>query len=838
MKAVKAHAHKELKPEELKLRCSPETFNFDSTGEITPVNEIIGQERALKALKIGVELWSPGYNIFITGLSGTGKATTVKKMLESIRPKCPVLNDYAYVNNFEDQDNPLLLVFPAGEAAKFKHDLASTIQYLQNKIPQALEAESYKVERKKILSEFSSREQVLMNTFEEKLKKENFSLGQIKVGEASRPEVLPVVENQPIFIQQLEEQVRKGKIDKEKAMEISTKYALYQEELQSVFKKGLKLSQDYQEKLQQLEKETVNVIVKGAISNIKEKYKWEKVDRYLDQVEKNIFNSLDVFKGVRPKTEETEEGIVIDYYKEYEVNIILDNTHTKECPIVIETTPSYNNLFGTIEKFSDGHGGWYADFTKIKAGSFLKANGGYLVLNAMDAFQEPGVWKSLKRVLMYGKLEIQDFFSYYQFSPTVLKPEPIDCNTKVIFIGNQYMYSLLASYEDDFKKIFKIKSDFDYEMRRTDHNLQEYAGVIKKLIENEKLMEFDKSAIAAVIEYSSRYAGQKEKLTTRFSFIADLLRESSFWAKDDGESIVCEYHVHQAYNNSRERHALYESKISEMIEEGSILIDTEGERTGQINGLAVYGSDYFSFGKPTRITASVSLGAGNLINVEREAGLSGSTHNKGVLIISGYFRETFGQRIPLSFSASLVFEQGYGMIDGDSASAAEVCALLSTFSELPLRQSIAITGSVNQKGDIQPVGGINEKIEGFFDVCRRRGLDRHHGVIIPAQNVKDLMLRDDIIDAAKEGKFHVYAVSRIEEAIEILTGVKAGKPDKSGHFGQNTVFGLVEKKLKDMYAKIKPVARKNGADGVVKQNGQTLSKEVNKRLPAVSQKKK
>lgn len=838
MKAVKSLGHKELKPEELKLRCSPEVFSFDSTGEIAPINEIIGQERALKALKIGVELWSPGYNIFITGLSGTGKATTVKQMLETIRPKCPVLNDYAYVNNFEDQDNPILLIFPAGEAQKFKHDISSTIQYLQNKIPQALEAESYKVERKKILSEFSSQEQVLMNSFEEKLKKENFSLGQVKVGEASRPEVLPLVENQPIFIQQLEEQVRKGKINKEKAIEISTKYAMYQEELQSVFKKGLKLSQDYQEKLQHLEKETVNVIVKGAISNIKDKYRGEKVGRYLDAVEENILNSLDVFKGVRPKTEETEEGIVIDYYKEYEVNIILDNTHTNECPIVIETTPSYNNLFGTIEKFSDGHGGWYADFTKIKAGSYLKANGGYLVLNAMDAFQEPGVWKTLKRVLMYGKLEIQDFFSNYQFSPTVLKPEPIECNTKVIFIGNQYMYSMLAAYEDDFKKIFKIKADFDYEMKRTDHNLNEYAGVIKKLIEHEKLMEFDKSAIGAVIEYSSRYAGQKEKLTTRFSFIADLLRESNFWAKDNGESIVCAYHVHQAYSNSRERHALYESKISEMIEEGSILIDTDGQKTGQINGLAVYGSDYFSFGKPTRITASVSLGTGSLINVEREAGLSGNTHNKGVLIISGYFRETFGQRIPLSFSASLVFEQGYGMIDGDSASAAEVCALMSTFSELPIKQSFAITGSVDQKGNIQPIGGINEKIEGFFDVCKRRGLSKHQGVIIPIQNVKDLMLRDDVIDAVKNKTFHVYAISRIEEALEILTGVKAGKLNKNGHFEQNTVFGLVEKKLKEMYAKIKPAAKKNGTNGVMKQNGQTEGKKDPAIVPARTKKKK
>ncbi|MGE5680547.1 MAG: Lon protease family protein [Bacillota bacterium] len=813
MKLTKAPRHDELQPAELKLRCDPEFFNTETTRNLSAMHEIVGQERALKALKVGVELWSPGYNVFIAGLSGTGKATTVKQMLEAIRPKCPILKDYAYVNNFEDPDEPALLVFSAGEAAKFKHDMASTIQYLQNKIPQALEAESYKNKRKRLLSEFSEKEQKLMNSFEERLKKENFSLGQVKVGESSRPEILPVVDNQPIIIQQLDEQVKQGKINKEKAIEISTKYALYQEELQAVFKKGLKLSQDYQEKLQSLEKDAVNIIVKGAISGLKDKYKDEKISRYLDQAETHILNTLDIFKGLKPKSEETEDGLVIDYYKEYEVNIVLDNSNTKECPVIIETTPSYNNIFGTIEKFSDGHGGWYADFTKIKAGSFLKANGGYLVLNAMDAFQEPGVWKSLKRVLMYGKLEIQDFVSYYQFSPTILKPEPIECNTKVIFIGSQYLYSLLSEYEDDFKKIFKIKADFDYEMNRTEASLMEYAGVIKKLVENEHLMEFDKSAIASIVEYASRYAGQKGKLTTRFSFIADLMREANFWAKDNGEKCVFSYHVHQAYNCGRERHGLFESKISEMISEGSIIIDTEGERVGQVNGLAVYGSDFFSFGKPTRITATVSLGAGNIINVEREAGLSGNTHNKGVLIITGYFRETFGKKVPLSFTGSLVFEQGYGLIDGDSASAAEICALLSDLSEIPIRQSLAITGSINQKGDIQPIGGVNEKIEGFFDICKIFGLNKKQGVIIPEQNVKDLMLRDDIIQAVQRKEFHIYPVARVEEAIELLTGVKAGKIQKNGHYEQNTIFGEVEKKLKDMYLKLKPLPKKNNVNG-------------------------
>lgn len=819
--AAKKQQHNELSYTELRYDCMPEGFEFESTRNIAPIHDIIGQERALRALKVGVELWSPGYNVYISGLSGTGKASTVKQMLESIRPQCPVLNDYAYVNNFEDSDHPILLIFKAGEAAKFRHEMSSTIQFLQSKIPQALEADTYKTKRKRILSEFSTREQNLMLSFEEKLKKDNLSLGQVKVGELSRPEILPIVDGQPIVIQQLDDQVKAGKIDKEKAKQISVKYAMYQEELQAVYKKGLRLSQEYQEKLKLLEKETVSIVVKGALEALRDKYPDEKITRYLGQVQENVFDSLEVFKGAKPKTESTDDGIIIDYLKEYEVNIILDNTHTKECPVVIETTPSYSNLFGTIEKFSDGRGGWYADFTRIKAGSLLKANGGYLVLNALDAFQEPGVWKALKRVLMYGKLEIQDYISLYQFSPTVLKPEPIDCNTKIILIGSQYLYSMLASYEDDFKKIFKIKADFDYEMPRNDHTVIEYIRVIKKLIENEGLMEFDKPALSAIIEFSSRYAGNKYKLTARFSFIADLMREANFWAKDDGASVVSSYHIRKAYDTGRERHSLYESKVSQMISEGSILIDTAGERIGQVNGLAVYGTDFYSFGKPTRITASVSLGNGIIINVEREAGLSGNTHNKAVLIISGYFRETFGQNFPLSFSASLVFEQGYGMIDGDSASAAEICALMSTLSGIPIRQYLAITGSVNQKGDIQPIGGVNEKIEGFFETCRQKGLNENNGVIIPFQNVRDLMLKDEVVQAVKDGKFHIYPVSRLEEAAELLMEKKAGRQLSNGTYEADSIFGLVEKRLKHMHSRLKPVPANNKKGPEQKENGQT-----------------
>ena len=830
MALLKARQPKELKPEDLKWTCETDVFDFESSEKIKPIEGIVGQDRALKALKVGVELKSPGYNIFITGLSGTGKFTTIKQMLESIAPDCSnQLFDYAYVNNFKDEDRPLLLQLPAGQAKKFKRDLQRTIKILQEKIPQLLSTEPFVTQKKQILSDYGKKQQTIMFGFEEKLKKDNFTLGEVKMGEMVRPEILAVVDKQPVFIQQLQDYIKDEKISREQFKDIISKYTSYQEELQQVFKESLKLTQEFQEKVTTLETDSVTIIVTVILEELKKKYKIKNVKLYLDQVVENIIQNLDVFKGQKPLREETDGGIVIDYLKEYEVNIILDNSHTKQCPIIVENTPTYSNLFGTIEKIMDGRGGWYADFTRIKAGSLLRANGGFIVINALDAFSEPGVWKSLKRVLLHGKLEIQDIANLYQFSPSILKPGPIDIEAKVILIGNNYVYSLLSNYEDDFNKIFKIKADFDYEMPRTELALTEYARVIKKLIESEKLLEFDASAIAKLIEYGARYAGEKNKLTTRFAYIADITRESSFWAQDEKLKMVSAHHVDRAYDASKERHGLYESKLSGMIEDGTILIDTEGARIGTINGLAVYESGHHSFGKPSRITAAVALGNGSIINVEREAGLSGSSHNKGMLIIAGYFREKFGKKIPLTFNASIVFEQGYGMVDGDSASITEICALLSALSGIPIKQSIAITGSVNQKGEIQPIGGVNEKIEGFFDVCKTKGLNGKNGVIIPSQNVKDLMLKNDVIKSVEEKKFHIYSVSSVEEAIEILTGVSAGKILKNGKHLPNTVFGEVEKELLSMRKRIKPEPPKKNNNN---------SKESNIELKTKGRKKK
>ena len=800
----KAQKHKELTPNDLRWKCDPELLEFDSTQDLKPIEGILGQERALKAMRLGVEMRAPGYNIFICGMSGSGKATTVKQMLETIGADCPPLFDYAYVNNFKDPDRPTLLKFPKGKAKVFRKNIFHAIEILKRKIPQALESEDYLERKKKIVSDYTQREQELMQEFDARMKKEGFSLGQVKMGEIARPDVMPIIKDKPVPVFQLNEQVEQGNITQEQAQELVKKYNDHQQELQILFKKGLKTSEEFQEKLQALERGSIVNVVKGIIDNLQEKFNDPKIVDHLEQVEKNILENIQIFKGAKPVGERTEEGFVIDYFKDYDVNVILDNTDTNECPIIIETSPTYSNLFGAVERISDGRGSFFSDFTNIKAGSLLRANGGYIVLNVMHLFEEPGVWKTLKRVLTYNKLEFQDSPTIFQMSTTTLKPEPIDIELKVLLIGSQYIYSMLSAYEYDFKKMFKVKADFDYEIKRSDKVLTEYARVIKKLIKEEKLKEFDKSAIAYLMELAAVFAGQKEKLTTRFSKIADIAREANFWAIDDGFDIVNDEHIKKAYRNAVNRHGMLESKISEMYEDGTFLMDTTGERIGQINGLAVYEADFYSFGRPTRITATVSLGSGNIINVEREAGMSGRHYNKGVLIISGYFKETFGQDIPLAFNVNLVFEQSYGTVDGDSASCAEIYALLSTLSGLPIKQGIAVTGSLNQKGDVQPIGGVNEKIKGFFEVCTQEKLTGKQGVIIPVQNVKELMLSEELIEAVTKKQFHIYPISRIEEGIEILTGVKAGKKTTKG-YEKNSVFDLVEQKLKEMYKKSRAI---------------------------------
>jgi lon-related putative ATP-dependent protease len=821
---LKPSRYKKLLPEELKYIFNLKAINGKINNDVLPMSSIIGQERAIKALRIGVELRKPGYNIFIAGLSGTGKSSTVKKMLEPLQPDCSAMFDYAYVFNFEDEDRPLLLKFKSGQATKFKKDMLRSIHFIKEQIASAIDSEPFANNRQKLFVKFNSARTILLKPFEKKLQKDSFTIGQVKDGESIRFEMFAIVGDKAYMPSALGELI-KDKIVTEKKVElILKKYQSHQSEFNKIFKNVYKLNNQLQDDIEKLEQEATKKIIPVALDDLKSKYRVNGMSKYLKMVSNDVLTNIAYFKRTSLDSSMKDAEMEYDYLRNYEVNIILDNSRLKGCPVIIETSPTHQNLFGAIEKYSDGEGGWFTDFTGIKAGALLRANGGYLILNADDAFSEPDVWKTLKRSLYYGKIEIQDKHSSYQASPSVMKPEPIEIDTKVILIGSGYTYSMLSAYENDFNKIFKVKAEFDSEMKRTDAGVAKYVQVLKNLIKNENLKEFNSSAIAKILEYSARYVDSQNKLTTRFSYILDLAREADFWASDVKAKNVNKFHVEQAFNSAQERHGLYESKVNDMFEDGTMMIDTTGTRVGQINGLAVYGGDRYSFGKPTRITATVAIGNGTIINVEREAGLSGSSHNKGVLVITGYLKEKFGKNIPLSFNASLVFEQGYGMIDGDSASITEIVALLSSMTEIPIKQSFAITGSVNQKGDIQPIGGVNDKIEGFYDLCKSRGLTGKEGVIIPIQNVQDLMLKDEVVKSVEEKKFSIYAVSKVEEALELLMGVKAGRKTASGHYQVHTIFGEVEKRLREMRRKVVPQQQQKKAEPPKKQK-QTRTKK-------------
>jgi len=792
LKLIRAALKEQLNYKKICWEPSDDEIIHRSTEEIAGETKIVGQERALKALKLGAEIFSHGYNIYIAGMSGTGKASTIKKVLEEIKPKNIKLKDYAYVNNFKDPERPILLVFEAGEAVKFKKDVESAIEYLRKKIPQAFESDQHIERQKSILKEYQTKEMELFMELDNQLKQKGFTIGRIKEGQYVRPEIFPIINGQPVFIEALDSMIQENKLNSDEARQIYQDYQNYQEKLGKVYRAGLKLNQELNYKIQLLEQETISIIVKSVFEELKEKYSDEKIHSYFDEIVKSIYENIYFFKDIeRNEDDEFEQE---EYFNQFAVNVILDNSNVDEAPVLLEINPTYSNLFGSIEKVYDGYGNWTTDFTKIKAGSFLKANNGYLILNANDALMEPGVWKTLKRSLLHSLLEIQDFFSYYQLTTTTLKPEPIPINTKVILIGSEYLYYLLCEYEDDFKKIFKIKADFDYETKKTPELVNDYLKVIKYLIDRDNLLNLDKNGIKQLLKIGARYVESQNKLTTRFSFISDMLREANYFAVKKGKEYISQEDIKEAYKALRERHGMIDDKITEEILENKLMIDLEGEKIGQINGLSVYGYNLTSFGKPVKITAAVSKGDGKIISIEREVGFSGSIFDKGVLVIAGYIGETFGKKRSLSFKASLCFEQGYGPIEGDSASAAELCAVISALAEIPLKQNYAITGSVNQKGQIQPIGGVNEKIEGFYKICKLKNV-KNAGVIIPKQNENDLMLDDEVIDAVKKEEFAIYSVETIEEALEILTGFKAGKKLSNGDFEKNTLFKLVEDKL-------------------------------------------
>jgi lon-related putative ATP-dependent protease len=799
--------HPSLPAEKLRWRCDPDRVPFQTTAEVEPISNDLGQERALRALRMGVELTASGYNLFVCGLSGTSRGGMIVRMIEEMGPQVEPAPDRCYVNNFKNADRPRLLTLPRGQANAFKKEVESGIDFLRRRIPQVFEGEPFQRQKTRIVERFTVREKELMDDFTRRIAREQFALGRMQVGAVALPEIFPVLDGQMVPIEEIPKMVTEGKLESAAAEELERKYDQFRQEFTVVYRRTLSLSRELASEMSYLEQEAASVLVDGVIEELKEKYPSPQISEYLEEVRHHILDNLDPFKeregeeeqpppegSSAPRAERSDR----DPFRVYGINVILAHAEQEKCPVIFETAPTYANLFGTVHRSYDARGGWNSDFMDLRGGSLLRADGGFLVMYALDTLTETGVWRTLKRTLNHGKLEIQPVDMFFPFSAAALKPEPIEVHVKVVLIGDRSMYELLYDFEDDFKKIFKVRVEFDEEMKWSEDVLRQYGGRLRKLVEDEKLLHFDRTAVASILEHGVRIAGRRGKITARFFELADLAREACYAARHDGSALVTFAHVRCALDAKIERHNLLETKIREMIEQNLLFIDTTGGRTGQVNGLSVMEIGGYAFGKPVRISASVALGKVGIINIERESNLSGRFHDKGVQIIAGYLRHTFAQDKPLSLSASLCFEQSYSGVDGDSASSTEIYALLSALSELPIRQELAVTGSVNQQGEVQPIGGVNEKIEGFYDVCRLKGLTGKQGVLIPAENIDDLMLRDEVIEAVAKGCFHIYPVATIQQGIEILTGVSAGKRGASGKFGPDSVFARVDERLRHM----------------------------------------
>jgi len=799
-KSVKSStSHKALPVDQLRWRCNPGSLGVRSTEEVKSQRDIIGQERAVRSLRVGLDMHHDGYNIFVTGFSGTGRTTTIKRLLREFEKREVELKDYCYVNNFKNPDMPLAITLRAGQGRVLEEQMELLVDELRKDIPALYESTRYQEERKNILQHFQDRQKVILQNFEKRVKEKGFDLVQVQVGNMMRPDVVPVADGKPTTIDQLEEMVQQKVLSETQFKTIVENQAQLEKQMAAIFRELRNIEKKAQDSLEDLEERLVMPVVDENLLPVRTMFADAKLHSYLDDVRDHVRDNLERFRKhtLPPTISEGEQQPDKDDFGEFKVNVLVDNTETDHIPIVIETNPKYKNIFGTVERELERSGVWRTDFMHIKAGSLLRANGGYLVLNALDTLIEPWAYQDLKRTLRTGKMEIHTYEPLFGVLPTAMKPEAIELDVKVIMIGSAEIYYLLYHRDEDFKKIFKIRADFDSVMPKNDTTIENYQQFVKTICDDEELRPFDAKGLAKVIEHGVRLAGRKKKLSTRFNVIADIVREANYWATKDQSRFVTDTHVDRAIEERHHRVNLVEDKIQELITDDVFMIDTQGAVVGQVNGLSVYDIGEYAFGKPSRITARTCLGRSGIINIEREAELSGPTHNKGVAILTGYLSSTFAQDKPLVMDASITFEQSYGGVDGDSASSTEIYAILSSLSGIPIRQDLAVTGSVNQKGEIQPIGGVNEKIEGFYDVCKFRGLTGTQGVLIPKQNVEDLMLREEIIGAVEKGLFHVYAVSSIEQGIEILTGMKAGKSEKNDRFPHDTIFYLANKKLEE-----------------------------------------
>lgn len=785
----------ELSPEELRSECDPAMFDFQTTHDISIEDKIIGQERALKAIDFGLNVKSEGFNLYISGMVGTGRNTAIIRAVEKIAKNEPAPQDLCYLYNFQNKDEPKVLKLPSGVGCQFKKDVEELIKDLEQETTKAFISEDYEKHKKSILDKFEEKKAKLHSEAEEFAKSKGLVIQQTLTGLL----VVPTYKGRVLTEEEYE------KLPQDKKEKLKKNQDEVYEKLDNILRKMALLNRDIKNEIKRLDEKIGLYAIGHLMDELKKKYqKYELVVKHLDDIQDDILKNIDTLK------KETETpGLPFlpeKYSKEevlnnYGVNLLVDNCNTKKAPVIVEQNPTYYNLIGYIE-YRAQFGVLSTDFTKIKAGSVHKANGGYLIVQADQLLRDYFAWDSLKKIIRYKKVKIEDAYVRYGFAPTTgLKPEPVFVDLKVIIVGSPLLYHLLYIYDEEFKKLFKVKVDFDISSKKTNELVQQYVNFIASKAKEENLLPFERGAVAKIIDYCSRLIAHKQKLSARFLEIIDIMREADFWAKKEGFKQVEAEHVKKALEEKIYRSNMIEKKIQELIEEGTIFIDTVGKEAGQINGISVVDLGDYMFGNPSRITARTFVGKGDIINIEREAKLSGKIHSKGVLILSGYLGEKFAQDKPLALSASICFEQLYEEVEGDSASSAELYCLLSSLAGVALRQDIVVTGSVDQRGRIQPVGGINQKIEGFFDVCKIKGLTGNQGAIIPRANVKHLMLKDEVVQAVKEKKFHIYPVETIDEGIEILTLQEAGLRQPDGSYPQGSVNYKVNQKLQE-YAKI------------------------------------
>lgn len=781
-----------LKPELLCWRCDPAQFDFQTSSELPDLDEIIGQSRALDAVRFGIGIRRQGYNLFVLGPPGVGKQTIVQRFLQQTSAAEPTPCDWCYVNNFDEPNKPNAIALPAGRGAKFRDDMAELLEDLRTAIPAALEIPEHKQRIEQIETEAKETQEAAFQALAEKAYSQQIQMIRTPAGFALAPLHEGKVLSQEEF----------SKLPEQKQNEIETAVAALQEELRDLVENVPVWRRETRDKVKEIQRQATGFAVGQSFTQFKKQYEdLPEVRQHLDTVEKNIIENADDF--CQPTDEQpTVFGLpmpVRDTFDEFQVNLIVDHSQTTGAPVVYADHPTYQNLLGRVEHESQ-MGTLLTDFTLIKPGALHRANGGYLVIEALRMLQQPFAWEALKRCLQSGHIQIESLAESLALISTVsLEPEPIPLNVKVVLLGERLLYYLLFQYDRDFAELFKVAADFEDEMDRSPENCRLYARMIATIARREGHRPFDRTAIARVLEHSARAAADSEKLTTHMRTVTDLMHEADFWAGRAGAAIVSAEHVRQAIDTGIHRVDRIRDRIQEEIQRGTLMIDSDGSRIGQVNGLSVLDLGNFAFGRPSRITATARLGKGEVIDIEREVELGGAIHSKGVLILSSFLAARYAHDHPLSVSASLVFEQSYGMVDGDSASVAELCALLSALSGLPLDQSLAVTGSVNQHGAVQPIGGVNEKVEGFFDVCRQRGLTGRQGVLIPASNVVHLMLRDDVVAAAAAGQFSITPIETIDQAIAALTGVSAGdlQPDRT--YPAGCVNQRVQARLLEMF---------------------------------------